>query len=93
MQVPIFIVYLYLAMSIITFSLYGLDKWKAKKSSQRIPEKILHLSEFFGGWPGAILGQLFFRHKTSKFTYQLVFWLIVALHLFLFYWQLTHSAV
>ncbi|MDD7984849.1 DUF1294 domain-containing protein [Lentisphaera marina] len=88
MQVPVFFVYNYLVMSLITLLLYAVDKWKAKKSSQRIPEKVLHLSELLGGWPGGILGQLFFRHKCSKLSYQLVFWAIVAIHLFLWYLQL-----
>lgn len=92
MKVPVFIVYVYLLMSLMTLILYGIDKVKAKKSSPRISEKTLHLSEFFCGWPGAILGQLFFRHKTSKFSYQLIFWLIVAFHLFMFYWQFSKSA-
>ena len=37
--------------------------------------------ELLGGWPGALLGQRRFRHKTRKRSYQLVFWLIGALHL------------
>jgi len=33
-----------------------------------------------GGWPGALLAQQRFRHKTRKLSYQAVFWLIVLLH-------------
>jgi hypothetical protein len=40
----------------------------------RTPEKVLHASELLGGWPGALLAQQLFRHKTRKVSYQLVFW-------------------
>jgi uncharacterized membrane protein YsdA (DUF1294 family) len=82
-KVPLWVFYCYTIMSIITFLCYGFDKWKAKNKTWRIPEKTLHTLEFIGGWPGAILGQLFFRHKTSKVSYQLLFWIIVIVHVFI----------
>ncbi|MFP5341147.1 MAG: DUF1294 domain-containing protein, partial [Gammaproteobacteria bacterium] len=36
--------------------------------------------ELAGGWPGALVAQQVFRHKTRKLSYQLTFWLIVVLH-------------
>jgi len=33
-----------------------------------------------GGWPGAFLAQRVFRHKTSKLSYQVVFWAIVLVY-------------
>jgi uncharacterized membrane protein YsdA (DUF1294 family) len=36
--------------------------------------------ELVGGWPGALLAQQVFRHKTRKLSYQVVFWTIVVLH-------------
>ncbi|MGV8663884.1 DUF1294 domain-containing protein, partial [Pseudomonas aeruginosa] len=33
-----------------------------------------------GGWPGALVAQQVFRHKTRKLSFQLVFWGIVLLH-------------
>ena len=33
-----------------------------------------------GGWPGALVAQQCFRHKTRKLSYQLVVWLIIAAH-------------
>ncbi|WP_147463771.1 DUF1294 domain-containing protein, partial [Pseudomonas amygdali] len=33
-----------------------------------------------GGWPGALLAQQVFRHKTRKVSFQIVFWLIVLAH-------------
>ena len=81
MQIPIYVFYLYAIASGITLSLYLWDKMQAKRDGQRIPEKVLHLLEFLGGWPGGILGQLFFNHKSKKISYQLVFWLIVIAHI------------
>ena len=33
-----------------------------------------------GGWPGAILGQQVFRHKTIKLSFRIVLCLICSLH-------------
>ena len=46
----------------------------------RTPEVRLHLFELLGGWPGALVAQQVFRHKTRKLSFQLVFWGIVLLH-------------
>lgn len=69
-----------LAASILALILYRTDKRRAGMGERRIPESTLHFVEFLGGWPGAFLAQRLFRHKTIKVSYQLVFWLIVALH-------------
>ncbi|WP_341964322.1 DUF1294 domain-containing protein [Pseudomonas sp. RC10] len=70
----------YPLMSLLAVALYGYDKKQARTQGQRTPEKILHAVELLGGWPGALIGQQLFRHKTRKVSYQAVFWLIVLLH-------------
>ncbi|WP_350612903.1 DUF1294 domain-containing protein [Pseudomonas sp. HY7a-MNA-CIBAN-0227] len=70
----------YGAVSLVTFFLYWSDKRKARSDSWRTPEKFLHTLELAGGWPGALIAQQVFRHKTRKVSYQVVFWLIVLLH-------------
>lgn len=77
----------YFSMSIVTFVFYFWDKRKAQLNLWRIPEARLHYLELLGGWIGAFLAQLFLRHKSSKKSFQLVYWLIVVFHfsLFLFY--------
>lgn len=70
----------YGAVSLLTLLLYWHDKRQARNGGQRIPEKILHALELAGGWPGALLAQQVFRHKTRKVSYQVLFWLIVVLH-------------
>lgn len=67
-------------VSLLTFLLYWSDKRKARVDQWRTPENVLHALEFAGGWPGALLAQQVFRHKTRKVSFQLVFWLIVMLH-------------
>jgi uncharacterized membrane protein YsdA (DUF1294 family) len=69
-----------MVMSLFTCLAYRSDKRRAEAGQWRIPESMLHLTELAGGWPGAFLGQRWFRHKTSKVSYQIVFWLIVLLH-------------
>jgi uncharacterized membrane protein YsdA (DUF1294 family)/cold shock CspA family protein len=66
----------------LTYAVYAWDKHRARKKGQREPEAWLHLLEFLGGWPGAFVAQRHIRHKCSKASYQLVFWLIVASHEF-----------
>lgn len=68
------------ALNLGVFILYGIDKRRAARGEFRIPEWGLHLGELLGGWPAAYLAQRLLRHKSSKFTYLLVFWLIVLLH-------------
>jgi len=70
----------YPLVSLITALLYWQDKHQARTQAWRTPEKVLHASELLGGWPGALVAQQLFRHKTHKVPYQLVFWGIVLLH-------------
>lgn len=71
---------LYPAVSLVSLMLYWQDKQQARTGAWRTPEKVLHASELCGGWPGALLAQQLFRHKTRKVSYQLTFWGIVAVH-------------
>jgi uncharacterized membrane protein YsdA (DUF1294 family)/cold shock CspA family protein len=77
---PFHFLSIYAAMSLLTIWVYSLDKSAARKGLQRTPEKKMHLLEIAGGWPGALLAQIFFRHKIQKVSYQLIFWLIVIGH-------------
>ena len=66
------IIYTSIAMlSVITFVVYGIDKWKAKKDKWRIPESTLLLLAIVGGSIGALLGMKVWHHKTmhKKFKY------------------------
>ncbi|MNQ27757.1 hypothetical protein D3C85_410220 [compost metagenome] len=66
--------------SLLAFFLYWSDKRKARADSWRTPENVLHAVELAGGWPGALIAQQVFRHKTRKVSFQALFWIIVLLH-------------
>ena len=62
--------YIYLiTINIISFILYGLDKYKAIHNKWRIPEMVLISISFLGGGVGSILGIIIFRHKTKKLKF------------------------
>lgn len=61
-----YIYYYLLAVNVLAFILYGIDKQKARRNAWRIPEKTLILSAVIGGSAGAFLGMQFFHHKTRK---------------------------
>jgi uncharacterized membrane protein YsdA (DUF1294 family) len=69
------------AISLITFVCFGWDKYQAKQSRQRVPENCLHALAFIGGSPGSLVGQRFFRHKSSKKAFQQIYWGIVVLQI------------
>ncbi len=79
MTVPI-IVGIYGLISLIGCVAYYFDKRAARLGRPRTPEATLHVLELLGGWPGALLAQRLIRHKNAKVGYQVVFWLIVAVH-------------
>ena len=70
MYLRIVIFYL-LAINLLTFVTYGVDKWKARHNRWRIPEATLLLLAALGGSIGALLAMRVFRHKTlhRKFRY------------------------
>jgi uncharacterized membrane protein YsdA (DUF1294 family) len=68
------------ALSVVTFAVYGLDKRAARAGAWRTRESVLHLMALLGGWPGALMAQRIFRHKTKKRSFQVVFWLTVAVN-------------
>lgn len=61
-----------LAVSALTFLVYGLDKHAAKTNSWRTPERRLLLFGLAGGALGGLLGMCVFHHKTRKFYFWLV---------------------
>lgn len=63
----------YAVASAVAFGMYALDKKAARENHRRIPERIMHLVALAGGWPGALLAQRTFRHKTRKQPFQMLF--------------------
>lgn len=77
----------------ITLLIYGADKFAARKSWQRVPEKTLLLYGLVGGWIGAIFAQQLFRHKTQKQPFKTWFMASVVLNVVVVvgigYWKAT----
>ena len=66
-----YLIYYLLAINVVTFIVYGIDKYKAKKAKWRIPEATLLLLAVLGGSIGAWMGMKVWHHKTmhKKFKY------------------------
>jgi uncharacterized membrane protein YsdA (DUF1294 family) len=86
------VVIAYALMSVVAFAVYGIDKQRAVRRDWRIREATLQLVALFGGWPGAWLAQRVFHHKTSKSSFMIVFWAIVALHVCAWVWWFQSSS-
>lgn len=69
-MIRLFLIYL-LLINVVTFVVYGVDKWKAKKDLWRIPEATLLGLAAIGGSVGAWGGMQVWHHKTlhNKFRY------------------------
>lgn len=75
-------------MSVVTFAVYGFDKRAARQGDQRVSERALHMLALAGGWPGALVGQRVFGHKTRKQPFRTVFWATLVPPLALVIWTL-----
>ena len=70
----------YLAIiNVITFFIYGLDKYFAKKRLYRFPESALLSMAFVGGVFASIISMLIFHHKTKKRRFRVFIPLILLL--------------
>lgn len=58
------------AINLVTFFVYGIDKYRAKRGAWRIPEKTLFLLPILGGSIGAIAGMKVFHHKTKHWYFR-----------------------
>lgn len=67
-------------LSTLTYLIYAQDKRAALSGGRRWPENTLHLLALLGGWPGALLAQHFLRHKSSKQSFKILFYLTVLIH-------------
>lgn len=70
----------YLLLSTVAYFAYGMDKSAAQRGAFRTEESALHLLALVGGWPGALIAQRHFHHKTRKQPFRTVFWATVALN-------------
>lgn len=85
-MISVFAIYL-IGINVLTFLIYGVDKWKAQRDRWRIPEDTLIWLAVAGGSVGALLGMNLFRHKTKhrKFFLGIPAILLVQLGLLYFF--------
>lgn len=88
-KLPPGMVVLYIAMSLLTYFFYYLDKSAARNGGWRRKESTLHTLGLLGGWPGALLARHRLRHKTRKQPFRFIFWLTVFTNLGALCWLHT----
>ena len=88
-KLPIILLGAYGLLSLLAFAMYKKDKSAAEWDEWRTPESTLHLISLVGGWPGALLAQNTLRHKSSKVSFRVVYWITVLLNCGILVWFLT----
>ena len=82
------VVWYLIGINVLTFLLYGIDKWRAQRDRWRIPEDTLIWLAIVGGSIGALLGIYLFRHKTKHRKFTIGIPVILAVQLVLAYFLL-----
>lgn len=80
-ELPWWMPALYVVLSIVAFAAYGIDKAAARRDRHRTSEKTLLALGLFGGWPGSLVAQQVFRHKTRKRSFRRAFWGTVVINI------------
>ena len=83
----LFLLYL-LSINVISFVLFGFDKFLAIKNKRRIPEKELFTVSTIGGAVGGMFAILVFKHKISKAAFMWRFMFIFIINIIGIYFLL-----
>ena len=78
------LLYYLIVINVVSFLVYGIDKWKAKQGSWRISEATLLILAVIGGSIGALLGK--------KFKYGLPLILLAQIALIYFICNFSHRS-
>jgi uncharacterized membrane protein YsdA (DUF1294 family) len=82
--IPVWVLALYILVSLLTFITYRTDKLAAARRAWRTPESALLALGLVGGWPGAIIAQQVLHHKNRKREFQSQFWATVVVNVVAF---------
>ena len=87
------LLYYLLAINVLTFAVYGVDKWKARQGRWRVPETTLLGLAALGGSVGAWLAMQLFRHKTQhkKFRYGVPVLFVLQVAAAVYFLNMIHS--
>ena len=91
MSLTTIIIFYLLIINVLTFFLYGEDKWKAKRARWRIPESVLLGMTAIGGSVGAWLGMRVWRHKTQHAKFRFGVPIILIAQVALLVWIFSNS--
>ena len=80
------LLYYLLAVNVVAFILFGVDKYNARKGNRRIREVTLLAMAALGGSIGAWVGMRIWHHKTKhrKFRYGIPFIILLQIALIIF---------
>ena len=92
-KMPVTLLVAYGLLSSVAFFMYGEDKSAAEQGRWRTPESTLHMLALVGGWPGALIAQRFFRHKTTKQPFRTIFWITVMANCVALAWFMYETPV
>lgn len=76
------ILFYFIFINFLTFFVYSIDKWFAKRGDSRISERELHTFSLIGGFLGATLSMTLLKHKTNKSVFLIkhsviiLFWIL-----------------
>jgi uncharacterized membrane protein YsdA (DUF1294 family) len=85
-HMPPMVAAVYVVVSVACFAMYAVDKAAAKAGRWRTSENALLFLGLACGWPGAMVAQTVLRHKASKRSFKMRFWVTVVLNIALFAW-------
>ena len=87
--IEIYIIPYYLLISTLTFYIYAKDKDFSQDGNWRISEKTLHLLSIIGGWSGALIAQDKLKHKSSKKSFKLLFFITICFNITLLFYGIN----
>ncbi len=88
---PVPVMFYYWVLGAMTYLAYYFDKSAALAGHWRTRESTLHFLSLIGGWPGALIAQTAFRHKTRKQPFRAIFWSTVMMNSLLLTGLLTEQ--
>ena len=83
------IIFYLLAINIVAFLAFGIDKYKARNNQWRIPESTLLTMAVLGGSIGALIGMKVWHHKTLHNKFRIGIPLIIALQIAAIVWWMV----
>ncbi|MBF4694799.1 DUF1294 domain-containing protein [Fusibacter ferrireducens] len=88
--------YIFVALTVVnvmSFIMYGMDKYLAVKGKWRIREVTLLSISAIGGGVGSLMGMLLFKHKLSKRYFRIIIPTTILLYWGILFYIIWHTPV